>query len=243
MIVSTKLTNNRSTKMQQLFAAITLLFTCFSPFVDAACGSEISNARRVAQRIDNEWPLRPAHDRKTRFVQKIADSLVHTTQSRMHSRYFNWPRRAWKLLLVRDLSVNAYSIGDGRIYLTDGTFDFVKTEAELAAIIAHELAHQLIGHFCQDQGSYTEYRIGSLVQVLDNNKEMEADALAVEILQKAKFPAQAMFDIVKRLPIARQNNSHKRVRIKALEQQLQGIKRPPFSSSSEFIKIKSQVGS
>ncbi len=231
---------NRLARMHRLFAAMTILQACLGSFSVAACDDEITNANNVAQRIADEWPLRPARDIETLYVQRIAVSLAHTIKARMHTRYFEWPAVSWRFLLVRDLSVNAYSIGNGRIYLTDGTFDFVKNEAELVAIIAHELAHQLLGHFCQYNEEHSEYRIGSLVQVMDNNKEMEADALAVEILQLANFPAWAMLDIVKRLPVTMQSSLHKRLRIQALEHQLRRVKRIPFSSSSEFLQIKKQ---
>ena len=231
---------DRLARMLRLFATMTLLHACLCSFAVAACKSEIINADKVAQRIANEWPLRPARDIETRYVQRTAVSLAHTIKARMHTRYFEWPAASWRFLLVRDLSVNAYSIGNGRVYLTDGTFDFVKNEAELVAIIAHELAHQLLGHFCRYDEGHSEYRIGSLVQVMDNNKEMEADALAVEILQLANFPAWAMLDIVKRLPVTMQSSLHKRLRIQALENQLRRVKRIPFSSSSEFLQIKKQ---
>ena len=231
---------DRLARMLRLFAAITLLHVCLGSFAVAACESEIINADKVAQRIAKEWPLRPAQDTKTRYVQRTAVSLVHTIKVGMHTRYFDWPAQSWRFLLVRDLSVNAYSIGNGRVYLTDGTFDFVKNEAELVAIIAHELAHQLLGHFCRYDEEHIEYRVGSLVQVRDNNKEMEADALAVEILQLTNFPARAMLDIVKRLPVTLQSSLHKRLRIKALENQLRSIKTTPFSSSPEFLQIKQE---
>ena len=232
---------DRLARTHRLFVAITLLHACLGSFAIAACEGEIINADKVAQRIANEWPLRPAQDIKTRYVQRTAVSLVHTIKVGMHTRYFDWPAESWRFLLVRDLSVNAYSIGNGRVYLTDGTFDFVKNEAELVAIIAHELAHQLLGHFCRYDEGHSEYRVGSLVQVLDNNKEMEADALAVEILQIANFPPRAMLDIVKRLPVTVQSILHGRIRIEALEHQLRRIKRTPFSSSPEFLQIKKKL--
>ena len=229
---------NRLARMHRLYTAMTILQACLGSYAIAACEGEIINADKAAQRIANEWPLRPAQDIKTRYVQRTAISLVHTIKIAMHTRYFDWPAQSWRFLLVRDISVNAYSIGKGRVYLTDGTFDFVKNEAELVAIIAHELAHQLLGHFCRYDEGHSEYRIGSLIQVLDNHKEMEADALAVEILQVAGFPARAMLDIVKRLPVTMQSNLHRRLRIEALEHQLRRIKRTPFSSSPEFLQIK-----
>ena len=109
---------DRLARMHRLFAAMTLLHACLGSFALAACDSEIINADKVTQRIANEWPLRPAQDIKTRYVQRTAVSLVHTIKVGMRTRDFDWPAGAWRFLLVRDLSVNAYSIGNGRVYLT-----------------------------------------------------------------------------------------------------------------------------
>jgi predicted Zn-dependent protease len=214
-----------------------ILLSWYSSFIEAACDQEISNSQLVARRIANEWPLRSPFDSKTQYVQRIVDLLMRAITLRMQTRNFDWPLTTWKILLVRDLSVNAYSIGNGRIYLTDGTIASIQNEAELAAIIAHEMSHQLMGHFCKDDNSHTEYSIGSLVQVLDNNKEMEADALAVEILQQANFPARAMLAVVQKSPTVIKNSTHKQIRISTLKQQLRGIKYKPFYSSPEFLQF------
>lgn len=48
---------------------------------------------------------------------------------------------------MRDRSANAFAIGGGRIYVNEGVVTLCETESELAAILAHEMAHQLAGHF------------------------------------------------------------------------------------------------
>jgi len=83
---------DRLARMLRLFATMTLLHACLCSFAVAACKSEIINADKVAQRIANEWPLRPARDIETRYVQRTAASLAHTIKARMHTRYFEWRR-------------------------------------------------------------------------------------------------------------------------------------------------------
>jgi predicted Zn-dependent protease len=220
----------------RLFVAIIII--CQTTVINAACKKEKGHAQQAANRIAMEWPLRPALDSKTQYIQKLADNLIRVIEVEFSSKKFDWPSQVWRLLLVRDSSVNAYSIGDGKVYINDGTFNFVETEAELAAILAHEIAHQLIGHFCQHSETQVTHSIGSFLQVMDNKKEMAADALAVEILQKAYYPAQAMLEVVERIPASIEDNGQKQLRIKALEQQTQGLKRIPFASSKKFVQIK-----
>ncbi len=224
------------------FLPLVLIFCIFHiPAVNAACNSEINNAKQVSWHMAMEWPLRPFLDNKTEYIQKLSKYLISISKQKLRSNKFDWPSESWRFLIVRDLSVNAYSIGNGKVYITDGTFNFVKTEAELAAILAHEIAHQLIGHFChQNVGQQTQF-VGSFVQVLDNDKEIAADALAIKILQKTHFPAQAILDVVKRLSSLKMANETKSIRIRKLERQIRKIKNQPFSSSPEFVKIKQNL--
>jgi beta-barrel assembly-enhancing protease len=231
-------------KMYRLCATMAVFFICHSQSAGAACNSEIKNAYKVSERIANEWPLRSSQDHKTQHVRKIVEYLIPAIKLHMGSRNLNWPLVGrWEFLLVRDLSVNAYSIGNGKVYLTDGTYDFVETEAELAAIIAHEMAHQLMGHFCQNDKGHATHGVGSLMQVIDNTKEIEADSLAVEILKHTDFPAQAMLTVVQRLPVIKGEKTQKELRVKALERQLKEIELIPFFSSLEFLRIKEDSNS
>ncbi|MGR9117050.1 MAG: M48 family metallopeptidase [Gammaproteobacteria bacterium] len=195
----------------------------------------------MALRIEREWPLRPSHDNVTRYLQKLAERLVPSGGTwRKWILPEDWPSSGWRLLTVRDMSVNAFSIGDGRIYITDGSFGFADDEAELAAILAHEIGHQLAGHFCgsHDTGDNEQRRIGTLVQVIDINKEIEADSIALNILEAAGFPPKAMLAIINRLPMTGNLQQH-RLRLKKLTEKLMFLRKPNFfSSSQEFLQIK-----
>lgn len=53
---------------------------------------------------------------------------------------------AWKFSVRPAAGINARSWPDGRVEVTSGTLTFVKNEAELAAVIAHEMAHIFSRH-------------------------------------------------------------------------------------------------
>ncbi len=218
-------------------AICSLLFR-YSEYAYAACSQEQNNARHITARIAEEWPLRPVHDRRSRYLQNIADRLASTIKRWQEANdFFNWPIHSWQIIIVRDLSVNAYSIGNGVIYITDGTLNFVDTESELISIVAHEMAHQLLDHFCQVGSTNRRYQIGSFVQVLDNDKEIEADRLAVQILKNASLPAKSLLDVIKKLPITVEKTQRQQ-RIHALKKQLYDIPSVPFTSSPEFYVIR-----
>ena len=51
-----------------------------------------------------------------------------------------------RVVFSRDLSPNAYSIGDGTIAFNAGLFVFLNNEAEMTFVICHELAHYYLQH-------------------------------------------------------------------------------------------------
>lgn len=194
-----------------------------------------------ALRIEKEWPLRPGGDTVTVYLQNLGARLLPSDQSwRRWVSAYDWPQTGWRFLTVRDLSVNAFSVGDGRIYITDGTFNFVRSEAELAAIVAHEMGHQLAGHFCGNPASAgsTRQQVGTILQVLDSKKEIEADSQALEILVAAGIPAGALLDVIKRLPITGNAGQHE-LRLRKLTEKLavSNYSGKNFSSA-EFENIK-----
>lgn len=231
--------NNRLARMHRLLISVLFIFS-YTSAIHAACQQEKDSSQQIARRITKEWPQRPSYDSKTLFIQNLAKKIILSIKANFKSNNFNWPSGSWYFSLLRDSSVNAYSIGNGNIYITDGTLTFVETEAELAAILAHEIAHQLIGHFCQANKNYNSQAIGSFLQVFDNDKEIAADALAVRILQKSYFPASAMLTVLKRSPAISKPEAatQKQLRVNALKQQLKGIKKITYSSSAKFFQIK-----
>ncbi|PIQ86424.1 MAG: hypothetical protein COV74_05020 [Candidatus Omnitrophica bacterium CG11_big_fil_rev_8_21_14_0_20_45_26] len=55
------------------------------------------------------------------------------------------PHLPYKFFIVDDSRVDAFSAGGGYIYVTKGMLEFVDSEAELAAVLAHEIAHVAAG--------------------------------------------------------------------------------------------------
>ncbi|MGR8935451.1 MAG: M48 family metallopeptidase [Gammaproteobacteria bacterium] len=209
----------------------------------AVCSGETEKSLRSAIKIEQEWPLQPHQDRLTRYLQRIGERLAPPFSNSEWQTHYDWPANGWQFSIVRDLSVNAFSIGDGRIYLTDGTFHFVNSEAELAAIVAHEIAHQLAGHFCaENPQTYGGVRqVGSLLQVMDNAKEMQADLIALDILRNAGFPPHAMLEVVKRLPLSGDTRQQQQ-RIAALADKLPFYDSgQTYPSSREFTEIQESL--
>lgn len=56
------------------------------------------------------------------------------------------PQLNWRFGVTRDASVNSFAAPAGYILITQGLYDRLNTEAELASVLAHEIAHVVKGH-------------------------------------------------------------------------------------------------
>ncbi len=159
--------------------------------------------------------------------------------------------------MVHDRAPNAFAAGAGTLYITDGALEFSKTESELAAILAHEMGHQISGHFCprerpgffrwmfgrsDAETSRTDVRkkdLGSISLVIDPVKEQEADRQAVAILRAAGYDPRAMLDVAKRLPSGgRPSHLQDPRRIQSLEASLAAVPSIEIAESQEFQAAK-----
>jgi metalloendopeptidase OMA1, mitochondrial len=52
----------------------------------------------------------------------------------------------WEFVLFEDGTPNAFALPGGKVGVNSGIFKVAKTDAELAAVIGHELAHVVAGH-------------------------------------------------------------------------------------------------
>lgn len=187
---------------RQSTAIAAVLFACAcAAQAYGPCQSEQSRSRETARRIDREWPQRPSNDELSRYIQSLGERLGRTS---LTGRSI-----PWRFTVLRDRSPYAFSIGSGLIYIADGALGFARNESELAAILAHEIGHQLAGHFCEpdpprhgryDSSAVRRDQVGTLVQVIDPRKELEADQYAVDILRDAGLDPRAMLEVAKRLP-------------------------------------------
>jgi len=175
--------------------ATTLLLLAFLPAAFAeillqACPEEVARARETLATIFVQWPLRPSVDPVTRDLQAITSELASRAGEQQH--------RQWRTHVLRDSKFNAFSIGDGHIFVTEGILRFIDSEAELAALLSHEFAHHIAGHFCQARrkprlltqflgGGQQRHQVGTLSASVDPEKEREADRIGAVILERGGF--------------------------------------------------------
>lgn len=155
-----------------------------------ACHGVGEAGTEATRRIASEWPLRSSGDPVASYVQQLAEQLG--------ARPGGAGRKRWRFDVARNLAPSAFAAGDGYIVLTDGLVSFVRDESQLAAVLAHELSHVLLGHFCRPgRPGGRDYQVGTLVQHYDAEAEEEADKKAVELLRGAGFDPAAMASLLR----------------------------------------------
>ena len=104
--------------------------------------------------------------------------------------------------VMRNSALDAWS--DGRyVAVTDRMMDFVSDDAELAFVVAHEMAHNILHHADQTKGInrlFAEFGFGARKL---KAAEIEADNLAVELMARAGFDVTAPERLLRRFATVR----------------------------------------
>ncbi len=151
---------------------------------------------------------------KTQYVRTIGLRLARVSER---------PTLPWTYHIVRDSSVNAFAAPGGFVFVTRGLLPFVKSEDELAFVLAHETTHIAHRHavdlaqremelqlgatlitrifFGGDLTAYQLSRIGSalLGAKYSRDKEYEADHYGVIYAKKAGWDPRAAVAFFERL--------------------------------------------
>jgi predicted Zn-dependent protease len=102
----------------------------FSPEQDVEIG------RQVAQEAERE--LRLINDRQT---AKYINALGKRLASRAPGEEF-----PYQFKVVNDTAINAFALPGGFIYINRGVIEVSQNEAQLASVVAHEIAHVALRH-------------------------------------------------------------------------------------------------
>ena len=127
-----------------------------------------------------------------RITNRLADAAYGTAlqteiQNYNAEEYRDFP---WQVFVLDSTSQNAFSSGAGTIFVTRGLVAKLRAEAELAAIISHEMAHQMLGHNREalKQAGTSE---DSPHFAFSLDRELEADDLGLKILKVARYDLSA----------------------------------------------------
>ncbi len=181
----------------RLVILLLIILPCDS--IADSCPGEISRAQASVRYFNENWPLRTG-DEITAYIKRLGNLIV---QKAIPNTSFQW-----RFIVARNDAINAMALGDGNILVNDGVISALDNESEVAAILAHEMSHQIAGHLCTLPkvnffSSLIENQDNSLIkqglftQVYNHDREIEADRMAVEILKLANYNPFAMLHVLK----------------------------------------------
>lgn len=122
---------------------------------------EIALGQGIASTLLGAAPLLK-NKRVQEYVNKVGRWLsLHTER----------PDLPWQFAVLDDNDVNAFATPGGNIFITNGLFMRMKSEAELAGVLAHEMSHVLKKHHLQaiKKSARTELISDFAGEVMDKN--------------------------------------------------------------------------
>ena len=128
-------------------------------------GAERQLGDRIARELyrDPDYLEDPVLDE---YIQRLWTPLVKAAAARGELSAELQERFAWRILLGRDRSVNAFALPGGYLGVHLGLIAVVSSDAELASVLAHELSHVTQRHIARsidEQSKMTPWVIGSMI--------------------------------------------------------------------------------
>lgn len=124
--------------MQRFFTIPFLMILFITSFAFSLTREEeIQIGREAAAEVEKQYKLCDDKDILDK-VDKIGRTLAVVSED---------PELPWTFKVIVSDEVNAFTLPGGFIYITTGLLSFVRTDDELAGVIAHEIAHAARHHF------------------------------------------------------------------------------------------------
>ncbi len=171
---------------------------------------EISIGRRALAQIEAQWPLTSDPAVTARLTM-----ILNRLEPHMERRI------PYEIRLVNTKVKNAFCLPGGFIFFTTGILDLLKTDAEIAAVMAHEMIHADRKHSLRmaaesnkitlgalavmllSQGAAAPIILAQVAQIAIMNSytielETEADSLGLEALIASGYPSSGMVTLMEK---------------------------------------------
>jgi predicted Zn-dependent protease len=187
--------------------------------VNMSTEQEIALGVQAAPQMAAQYGGLSRDARASAAVQQVGQKIIASTKAGQTPYKFQFH------LLADDQTINAFALPGGQIFITQGLLKNLKTEAQLAGVLAHEVGHVVGRHSAEQvaksnltQGlagaatiaSYDPNSPGSSVAKaavaaaiakvvsmrFSRNDELEADKLAVDFTPQAGYDPRAMIQVM-----------------------------------------------
>ncbi len=172
-----------------------------------------------------EMALGRQEDEKIRKQYKVYDSLalqdyVNRVGQKI-ARQSHRPNLQYHFTVLDSTEINAFALPGGYVYITRGILAYLNSEAELAAVLGHEIGHVTARHGVRQQsasqatniginiasllipgvGSTVAQKVsgmvsGALLSGYGREHELEADRLGAVYLSRTDYDPQAIIKVI-----------------------------------------------
>ncbi|HSN71292.1 MAG TPA: M48 family metalloprotease [Steroidobacteraceae bacterium] len=156
----------------------------------------------------------PAYDdpRLQQYVNEVGQRVAKLSHR---------PDLNYTFTVLDSQDINAFTTGGGYVYVARGLLQYLNSEAELAAVLGHEIGHVTARHAVRQQSQGALTGIGAaavaiftgvpdlanvvnmagtaIVRGYGREMELEADRLGAEYLVRVGFDPESMIDVVRLL--------------------------------------------
>jgi predicted Zn-dependent protease len=170
--------------------------------------SEIAKGKEEHAKIMASQPI--YKDAKLQaYVEKVGNKLAAISDR---------PELDYVFTIIDSSDINAFALPGGYVYVNRGLLAYLTTEAQLAAVLGHEIGHITARHAVRQQAAGKTANIlaatvvfatgvstlgetaslfgGALVSGYGRDMELEADELGAEYLTKAGYDHNAMVEVI-----------------------------------------------
>ena len=184
-----------------------------SDFVLMSENDELALGQQMAAQVAKQLPLLPSDDPLVKYVDKVGQRVAATSDR---------PELFYRFHVVDDGTINAFALPGGYIYVHRGLLAHFNSEAELAAVLGHEIGHVTARHAVQRYTQAQAYNIGmtaaailvgipqgvdqlsnllatAMIMGYGREQELQSDELSLRYLTAAGYDANATIELLKTL--------------------------------------------
>jgi len=182
-------------------------------FVMMSEAQELSLGREAHQQILKQYPRYPDQALQA-YVQQVGERVARHSHRGQLDYHFT---------VIDSPDINAFALPGGYIYIHRGLMAYLGSEAELAAVLGHEVGHVTARHGVRQQSQSTAWGVlgqavamgtgvgaaadvtgvlgNAVVRGYGRDMELEADGLGAEYLARGGYDPQAMIEVVRVLKL------------------------------------------
>ncbi len=182
-------------------------------YVAMSPDQEIALGLQSAPHMARQYGGLSQNAKATNYVKAVGNKIVKNSAAKTTNWNFDFH------VLADDKTVNAFALPGGQVFITEGLLAKLKTEDQLAGVLAHEIGHVIARHGAEHlakqrltsglvvatavgTGDNSSAQMAAMIGQVVNLKygrgdELESDKLGVRFMHEAGYDPNALIDVMK----------------------------------------------